>query len=386
MKFIKFFYRPFRDLFLQLFPVYLHKEEYRYGFLIHPRDERDVITKYPFLSIAPYWLIRFFTRWYWPVVVTKVTGLTSIKSKQKLDGYILTIPLTTKQILKNRPLAVKRIRQSITLAKRMGIKIIGLGALTASVTRGGEDLLDIPGIWITTGHAYTGYNVTQNLFTLEDVFTIDKEKELIAIVGAAGSIGSISAEIIARRGYKNILLIDVPRKKDRVEETQQNIKKLFPDVHTQIAYDVSAIREADFIIAATNTPEALITANMLKPGAVVIDDAQPSDVAHDVLERPDVMAVEAGVVSTPGISSNFNLGLKDKFDNFCCMAEVLVLAANEWKSNFVIKKTTVEFVDQIVDWSNALNFKLGAFQNRKELIQQEKIDAVARARKRRYNV
>ncbi|PIR85514.1 hypothetical protein COU15_00255 [Candidatus Kaiserbacteria bacterium CG10_big_fil_rev_8_21_14_0_10_45_20] len=385
MKILKSIYRPFRDLFLQIFPIYLHKKEYRYGFLIHPRDERDVITKYPFLSFAPYWLIRFFTRWYWPVVVTKITGLKKIKSQDEIDGYILTIPLITKQILANRPLAVKRIRQSITLAKRMGIKIVGLGALTASITRGGEDLLDIEGIWITTGHAYTGYNVTRNLFNLEEALGINKESEVVAIVGAAGSIGSISAEIIARRGYKNILLIDVHRKRERVEETQRKLLKEFPTTSVRVAYDVKEIITADFIIAATNTPEALITASMLKPGAVVIDDAQPSDVAYDVLERSDVMAVEAGIVSTPGICSNFNLGLKNKFDNFCCMAEVLILAANEWKSNFVIKKTTLEFVDQIVEWGKELNFELGAFQNRKELIPQEKINRVATVRKKRYN-
>lgn len=378
---MKAFYRPVRDLLLQTFPISVNQHEYRYGFLIHPRDEVDVVTKYPLFKKLPKSVIRFFTRWYWPIVVTKVTGLKNIKNGDDIEGFIISIPLITKQILNNRPLAVKRIRSAVLLAKRMGIKIIGLGALTASVTRGGEDLTDIPGVWITTGHAYTGYNVTQNLFSLEETFSINKEREIVAVVGAAGSIGSISATLIARRGYKHVTLIDVERKKDRLLETADEIKRVAPDTNITVSFKITDIKTADFIIAATNTPEALITASMLKPGAVVIDDAQPSDVARDVLDRPDVMAIEAGVVETPGIKSNFNLGLKGVHDNFCCMAEVLVLASHEWKSNFVIKKTTLDFVDKIVEWSAPLGFRIGKLQNRKELIPVEKIERVAVTRK-----
>lgn len=71
MKFLKSFFHALRDLFLHLFPVHLHKCTYRYGFLIHSRDEKDVITKYPIVKYVPYPIIRFFLKWYWPVTVTK---------------------------------------------------------------------------------------------------------------------------------------------------------------------------------------------------------------------------------------------------------------------------------------------------------------------------
>lgn len=382
MKFIKIFYFPLRDLFLHVFPVHLRKREYHFGFLVHPRDEKDVITKYPFLQIVPTWVIRIFTRWYWPITVTKITGLKSLKNGQKIDGFIFSIPLITTQILEDRTLAVRRIRQAVTLAKRMGVNIIGLGALTASVTRGGEDLSDIKDMWITTGHAYTGFNVTENLFNLEEVLDIDKKEEHIAILGAAGSIGSISAELIARRGYRHIQLIDLERKMDRVSELCDRLQKTYPGTSFSTSSHVQDIKHADFIIAATNTPEALITEEMLKPGAVVIDDAQPSDVGYGVLLRKDVLAIEAGVVHTPGISSNFNLGLKDTYDNFCCMAEVLILAANEWDAHYVIKRTTLDFVDNIISMGAPLHFRVANLQNRKERIPDEKLTYVANVRKK----
>lgn len=381
MKFFKSIFYALRDLVLLTFPIYLYKDRYRYGFLIHPRDEHDVLIKYSFAKYVPYPLLRFLLRLYWPITVTKVTGLKTLKTKKAIDGFIFSIPLITTQILEDRKLALKKIRQAMTLAKRMGVKIIGLGALTASITKGGEDLLDIENIWITTGHAYTGFNVTNNLFRLESKLHIKKSRDVIAIVGAAGSIGSISAQLIARAGYKNIILVDVVRKKERVEETASEAQRLNPNANIEISYNLGDIIRADFIIAATNTPEALITSDLLKKGAVVIDDAQPSDVAYEVLERDDVMAIEAGVVETPGITSNFNLGLKGIYDNFCCMAEVLVLASHAWQENFVIKKTTLEFVDKIAHWSEDLDFSVGRLQNRKEYISESKFNRIVSIRK-----
>ncbi len=379
---LKSIFWALKDLFLQTFPISAASATYTYGFLIHPRNEDDVLRKYPFFKFLSKPLIRLFTRWFWPVVVTKVTGLATAKGDETIDGYIISIPLIAEQILSNRPLAVRRIRQAVTLAKRMGIKIIGLGGLTASVTAGGEDLLDISDIWITTGHAYTGYNVTQNLFNLEKTFFIDKHNDLVAIVGAAGSIGSISAQLIARAGYCKLLLVDIERKSARVSALRETIRRSWPETEVTESYDISSIKDADFIIAATNTPEALITPDLLKPGAVVIDDAQPSDVAYEVLESPHNLAIEAGVVHTPGISSNFNLGLKGKYDNFCCMAEVLILATHKWQSNFSIKTASLEFVDTIVAWGNHLHFTTAELQNRKEKIAPHKLKAIATLRKR----
>ena len=44
-----------------------------------------------------------------------------------------------------------------------------------------------------------------------------------------------------------------------------------------------SIKEAEFIITATNAPEAVVTSEDLKSGAVIIDDAQPSDVSPEDL-------------------------------------------------------------------------------------------------------
>ena len=263
---------------------------------------------------------------------------------------------------------------------------MGLGALTSSFTKGGIALLDDIGIGITTGHSNTASTVTNYVFAVERLFSVPRDKVVVAVVGAAGSIGSTCAKILDRAGYKNFILLDLERKLDRCTELMTVLHAFQPDACITLTGDPSLMQTADFIIAATNAPEVVITNERLKPGAVVFDDAQPSDVAAEVLDRDDVLALEAGVISTPGISSNFNFGLKSRTETFCCLGEVLVLASTGWKDNFVINRATLESVDKIAALSDQLGLTLGQFQNRKEIIPKEKIERVRAIVQKRFRV
>ena len=78
-----------------------------------------------------------------------------------------------------------------------------------------------------------------------------------------------------------------------------------PDIKIKTSSQIISIKVADFIITATNTPEAVITPEDLKSGAVVIDDAQPADVSLEVFDREDVLAIEGGLLYTPDIKNHF---------------------------------------------------------------------------------
>jgi predicted amino acid dehydrogenase len=198
----------------------------------------------------------------------------------------------------------------------------------------------------------------------------------IGVVGAAGSVGSTTAKLIAREGFTNLILIDVERKKHYFSDLSIEIKKLNPQVNIEFSHQIGEIIKCDIIIAATNAPEALIKSNDLKPGAIVVDDAQPSDVHPDVLKRNDVLVIEAGVTHTPNINSNFNFGLKNRQDNYCCLAEVFILASNEWSEHYVINRATLDLVDEISEMGKQLNFKIAKFQNFNETISDEKLQNV----------
>jgi len=364
-----------RDLFVRILP-YKKAKPYGFAFLVHPRDIADVSRKYPIFRYFPEAFTSAFTRMFWPVVLSEVTGLKSESDGRDIPGWVITIPLTPHQMIENRQLAVKRIIQAAKLAHKMGTRIVGLGALTSSISKGGLDLIGKVSVNITTGHAYTAYNVTRYLFELAEKFKLDKKKVLVAIVGASGSVGSMSAKLLAREGYNNILLIDLPRKTHHFEEITAEMKKLNLDVKVGTSHQIRSIKNADLIIAATNAPEALIREDDLKPGAIIVDDAQPSDVSPEVLDRDDVLAIEAGVVHTPGIKNNFNFELKEREDNFCCMAELLLLAHKEWGENYVINRATLEHVDEMSKEGIKLGFRPSKLQNFKELISNAKIEHI----------
>ena len=372
MKIFILFYGALRDLAMRYLPNF-HKKDYSFAFLVHPRNTADIYKKYPFFKYFPDKFTDWAFRHFWPVVVSEIEGVVSVKSGEKIRGFILTVPLTAKQMLEDRELAVRRIIDTIKLAEKLGAKIVGLGALISSLTKGGLDLIDKVKPHITTGHALTTHTVTSNLFKFVELFKLDKNKVLVAIVGATGSIGSSSLKVLARAGYDNFLLVDIERKAHFFENLVAELKKMNLDVKIQTSSQIRSIKEADFIITATNAPEAVVTSEDLKSGAVIIDDAQPSDVSPEVFDRDDVIAVEGGLIYTPDIKNHFNMGLKDRYDNFSCMGEIMVLAAHEHRHNYVINKPTLENIDEISAMSRKLGIRLSEFQNAKEKISREKL-------------
>ena len=361
-------------------------EGYSFAFLVHSRSYRDIYRKYPFFKLLNERMGLWIVENLWPITLSHVTGLVSQKDGSFVKGYVLGITMTAEQMMNNRPKALKKIRDALYLARGKGVVLVGLGGLTSSLSGGGHELLDITNINITTGHAYTAYNVTETLFKVIKHFNADKKKITIGIVGAAGSVGTLCSEIIAREGYTHLVLIDIERKINQVKEHLPELLTLNPGVHVEVTADIHAIKHCDMIITATNTPEALITSDLVHDGMVIVDDAQPSDIHADVLKIPDVLVLEAGVVHTPGVHSNFNYGLKHRTDNFCCMAELLILASNSWNNHYVVRRATLEHVDQISAWGKALSFEVASFQNFQESITQAKLKRVKKAFQKKYAI
>jgi predicted amino acid dehydrogenase len=216
---------------------------------------------------------------------------------------------------------------------------------------------------ITTGHAYTVFNVTQTLLNALRAVEGSIEKSTVAIVGASGSIGSGCAQVLAEYPFKKLLLIDVIKKNEDLTNLVAEIERMHPHIAIEVSHKIQDIKAADYIVTATNTPEALVKADDLKSGAVVVDDAQPSDIHPSVYERDDVLVLEAGAVHTPGISAHLRLGLKSKYDNFSCLAELLLLASMEYTKHYAVGRTTLAQIKEVGQWGTQLNFQTAQFQN-----------------------
>lgn len=349
-----------------------------FGFLVHPRNLNDVFIKFPILRLLPKSIVYFLLKKMPPVLVSKIKGLKDREGKD-MGGYVISIPLTAKQMIEDRGLALKKMKEAVRFAHKKGVRIIGLGALTASLSRGGIDLADAQeGMGFTTGRAYTVKTVTDYVKDVIREFAFDKERVVIGIVGAAGSIGSGCAEHLAEWGVNNFLLIDLERKlgaleakiadiHDAVSHTRLSIKK---------SHHVRDINTADIIITATNAPEVVLEASDLKLGAIIINDAQPSDISPDVYDRDDVLVIEGGVIKTPGVRTHFNFGLAHHEEAFCCLGEVLILAHNNIFSTFTIGNLEKQYVEEIEKISEELHFSITKYQNEFGYLSEEKIRKV----------
>lgn len=334
-----------------------------FAFLIHMRDIDDLYRKFPLLRRIPRTVLENLNSFFWPITVSKVTGLKNLKSGEKIPGWIIGIPLTARQMLGNRTLALKKIRAAARLAEKKGARVIGLGAMTASLSRGGRDLVKYVTATITTGHTYTVHNVTSTLFAIAQVLRDDISQRTVAIVGAGGSIGSNSARIIARHQFARLLLVDLAHKNGILENLKTELSRLHPNISIVTSNSMDDVREADYVVTATSAPEALVRTEHLKPGVVIVDDAQPTDIDRPVFENENFLVLEAGAVRTPGISSNFNIDLQHSEENFSCMAELLILAAHEEIDHVGIGSVSLEAVDMLAEAGQKLGFTIAPFQN-----------------------
>ncbi len=335
-----------------------------FAFVVHSRDRSDLPRKFPILKFLPVTIFDLLTKNLPPFIVSRITGLTDMIGRES-TGLLIGIPMTAHQLIENRELALKRIIQSIHIAKSKGAKYIGLGAMTASLSKGGRDVVDkVPGVYVTTGRTYTIKNITDYIFYCLNTFKLNKEEVVIGIVGAAGGIGSGVALMLSKAGFKKFVLIDLERKLEIIQKKIILYEKDTNNLDIKISHQVSMVRECDVIIAATSAPEVVIKSEDVTPGTIIINDAQPSDISPDIIKsREDVLVLEGGVLFAPKINCHFNMGLQDKNEIFSCLAETLLLTHRGHLKHYSMDDLDINFLHELAHDGKKLNFSINKLQN-----------------------
>ena len=213
--------------------------EAKFAFLVHSRKTQDMFRKYPALKFLPLSWVDFGLKYWPPLVVSKITGLKSINGRD-LVGYVIGIPMTARQMMEDRAHALKQIRKASKKAEKMGVGIIGFGALTSSFSKGGLDIVDeVNKLGITTGRAYTTKTVSDYVKKAINEFEFNKEEVVIAIVGAGGSVGSSCAKILAKYGVKNFIFVDLIKRADQLKEQIEHINKENNNLNIIISHSIN---------------------------------------------------------------------------------------------------------------------------------------------------
>jgi predicted amino acid dehydrogenase len=270
------------------------------------------------------------------------------------------------------PQAVAEVRAGVELARQRGARIVGLGAYTSVVTRGGL-LLRNAGVALTTGNSYTVVSAVDAVDRAMSELGTRPSEATVAVIGATGAIGRATALLLAEGVHRLLLLgnparpaqslgrlgkvaVDLcrgileqlkqgrgfvpgtladavrhlgplPSPQAEPEQLLELVAQLMRQDRLVLTTDLAPLLpQADLVLTATSSVEDLVTPALLKPHAVVCDLSRPPNVSRAVKKaRPDVLVIDGGVVAVPGLP---DLGWHFGFEQglaYACMAETMIL-------------------------------------------------------------
>src|SRR3990172_7795409 len=195
-----------------------------FAFIIHPIDpKRDVSRKFPFLGrVLSERQIDFFSTFFPPVYISEIEGITSASTGKVIKGWFIACPYTPRRMMELPEQTVyRKIIQTGRLAEKLGAQILGLGAFTSVVGDAGVTIakaLDVP---VTTGDSYTVTVAVESIREAARVMEIPLDTATAAVVGTAGTIGQVCAELLAD-DVERLYLIG--RKQEKLEELRDRLR------------------------------------------------------------------------------------------------------------------------------------------------------------------
>jgi acetylornithine/succinyldiaminopimelate/putrescine aminotransferase/acyl-CoA synthetase (AMP-forming)/AMP-acid ligase II/predicted amino acid dehydrogenase/acyl carrier protein len=350
----------------------------RFAFLVHPLDERSYADVDPSLAGLSDAQIRRLSESvadnFDPFVVgdARVVSATG----EAAYGEFVIVARTAAELSRmNYRDALSEIEAAGRLAHKRGARLVGLGAYTSIVTRGGLYLPTERPFALTTGNSFTAYASMKAVAAGLGGLGRELSRSTVAVVGATGSIGRAASLLLAQEA-RALTLVGNPEHEDasrrrllevagealfRLDGLARDGRRFAADTFAASALawldarprpaskeawaDIAAeaekmldsltltcdnrrwLPQADVLLTAAGAVNSIVNAEHLKAGALVCDISRPSNVSRELKrERPDVHFIDGGVVSLPaGSSLNFNFGLAENHV-YACMAETMMLA------------------------------------------------------------
>jgi fatty aldehyde-generating acyl-ACP reductase len=270
-------------------------------------------------------------------------------------GYITGVTLNAKQIM-NLPVDIVRktiLDAALYLQDELDVNLIQLGALTTSVTSGGQWVVEQKEYkgFVNHGDSYTAAVTCQVVKKALKMLHRNPTDQTISIVGAYGIIGEAVSKILVPQFAHSIL---IGRREDKLVELK---KKLNGDF--EITVDLKT-KDADIIITATSHPTDLLNSEHIRKDAIIIDVSLPPNLTIDVCQkRPDIYRIDGGYVDFPTktLIPGMPIG-----KNFACIVEVIMQTIENEKKNHV-GSIELNHLIKTEKWGEKYGFKLNELTN-----------------------
>lgn len=352
----------------------------RFAFVIHPLSVDFIHSYRPFrwTKYFPDRLVERVASYIPPVYLSRITGIQSPTTGQKVEGFLIALGGTPRQLMRRDPSFVyHRLVQASRMAERLGARIMGLGAFTSVVGDAGITVAQRADIAITSGNSLT---VAATLEAAKQAVvkmgnSLEQSQESnVMIIGATGSIGSVCSRLLAQAGPAVTLVAPRPEKLIALKRT---IEEETPGARVTISTSADEhVAKADLIVATTTALNTrIVDIRQCKPGAVICDIARPPDISEEESAlRPDVLVIESGEILLPGDPDyGYDIGLP-RGVAYACLAETALLALEGRYEDYTLgRNIDIERVKEMYRLFKKHQLKLSGLRSHGHFLKDEDI-------------
>ena len=359
----------------------------RFAFVIHPLSQEFIKKGLPIPKATPKFVmdkVESLAAHMPPMVYCKMENIIS-PCGAEAEGWLITVGGTPKEMMARSPeFTYRRLLHASRIAEGLGAQIMGLGAFTKVVGDAGITVARRSRIPITTGNSYSASgalwaaaDAMKRMGLVKPAAKGQRIQAKTMVIGASGSIGSVSARLMAM-AFDEVVI--AARDLKKLEELKASILLDTPDakVTCSIAYD-SLLADMDMIVTSTSgAGKKILDITKVKPGCVITDVARPLDLPpEEVAKRPDVLVIESGEIELPTkVRGMKSIGLPPNVI-YACLAETIVLALEGRFEVFTVGRDTEwEKVKEIYKLGLRHGMKLSAISGVKGVYSDEDIARV----------
>ncbi len=320
----------------------------RFAFVVHPLSQEAIKMGMPIPKNPPKPLmdqVEKLAAYSPPRVYSRMENIIS-PTGAEAEGWLIGVGGTPREMLAHNPeFTYRRLLAAAKMAEKMGAQIIGLGAFTKVVGDAGVTVARRASIPVTTGNSYSASGAlwaAADAMRRMGLVKVGKDGKVAAktmVVGASGSIGSVSARLLAM-AFDEVYLAG--RNLKKLESLKASILKETPDAKVIATVDYEEfLADMDMIVTSTSgAGKKILDITRVKPGCVITDVARPLDLpASEVAKRPDVLVIESGEIELPSEVRMKSIELPPNVI-YACLAETVVLALEGRFEVFTIGRDT----------------------------------------------
>lgn len=331
-----------------LYPTGEFRNIRRFAFVVHPLSQEYIRKGFPVPKATPKIImdqIEKAAAHMPPMVYCKMDNIVS-PAGAEAEGWLISVGGTPKEMLTRSPeFTYKRLLAAAKMAEKMGAQILGLGAFTKVVGDAGVTVARRASIPVTTGNSYSASGAlwaAHDAMRRMNLVQVRKDGKVAAktmVIGATGSIGSVSARLLAM-AFDEVVI--AARTQKKLDALKASILEETPGAKVIATTDYEQyLGDMDMIVTSTSgAGKKILDITKVKPGCVITDVARPLDLPpEEVAKRPDVLVIESGEIELPSEVRMKDIGLP-KNVIYACLAETIVLALEGRFEVFTIGRDT----------------------------------------------